>query len=481
MEPATSEQHLHPPQSGLELDPFYPGLELNRNFSGLEPISADDGLESTAAENFERNAPQLRIGTENKGVQRENPAGLIVQEPKGYPPRKKSSHRLAVALILFVIMVAIAVPVSVTQTRNSSRTTPGRAPSPTLSSSVSSPTPSSSRPNGNDSTSGAFKGTGLVTISSQDNSKSSYLFFQHYSGQIRQLVSHNMNAWTGGSNSDVIVGSNARNGTPLTVGSYIEDKILWSHLFYIDTSNFLQDLVRSNESDEWQKGTLGELQIATSESATVGLYASPTRFESNIDMLLYYGTKDNLVQELTYSSTNQSWQSGFSFAKSNGNSGIQLVYHPEVASIHLLLLLNSDYHLELWWKDSNETSVASPAHPVGEWTRHMVATNATVSHSSSLGMINAGRLLYQDPSNQIIEIEIIVAGPETSGFKYHESSQDGSNALAAEPNTRIASYAFVTIENTERVFYLQTNGSNIVEYRYDSHEYTLYTTRVIYA
>ena len=122
MKPATSEQHLHPPQSGLELDSFYSGLELNGNFSGLEPISANDGPESTSAENLERNAPQLWIGTENKElIERENPASLTVQEPKGYPPRKKSSHRLAVALILFVIIVAIAVPVSVTQTRNSSR------------------------------------------------------------------------------------------------------------------------------------------------------------------------------------------------------------------------------------------------------------------------------------------------------------------------------------------------------------------------
>ena len=130
-------------------------------------------------------------------------------------------------------------------------------------------------------------------------------------------------------------------------------------------------MVRSNESDEWQKGTLGELHIATSESATVGLSTFSERFESNIGMLLYYGTKDNLVQELTYNSANQSWQSGFSFATSNGNSGIQLVYGFEAPSVHQILLLNSAYQLELWWKDYNETSVASPAHPVGEWTRGM--------------------------------------------------------------------------------------------------------------
>lgn len=31
------------------------------------------------------------------------------------------------------------------------------------------------------------------------------------------------------------------------------------------------------------------------------------------------------------------------------------------------------------------------------------------------------------------------------------------------------------------MFYLQTNESNIVEYKFDDHDYTVYTTRVIYA
>lgn len=110
-----------------------------------------------------------------------------------------------------------------------------------------------------------------------------------------------------------------------------------------------------------------------------------------------------------------------------------------------------------------------------------VATNATVSHNSSLSMVDNGRLLYQDPSNNIIEIELI-GYSETSGFKYHESLQDGRDALAAEPNTHIEHYGYLTENNVPQyVFYLETNASNIVEYRFDDHDYTVYTTRVIYA
>lgn len=122
VEPAKSQQHLHPPISGLELDPFYSGLELDRNASGLEPVSVDNGLEQTPAEFYEQLGPQVLIGSEEKEViEVESPVGLAVQEPDESLPRKKSWHRLTVALVLFMISIAIAVPVSVTQTRSSPR------------------------------------------------------------------------------------------------------------------------------------------------------------------------------------------------------------------------------------------------------------------------------------------------------------------------------------------------------------------------
>lgn len=123
-------------------------------------------------------------------------------------------------------------------------------------------------------------------------------------------------------------------------------------------------MVRSDVSDEWQKGTLGELHIVTSESRVVGLKA--TSAMSGIDMQLFYGARDDLVQELTYNSANQTWQSGFSFTTLNGNNGIDFFLD---RSIHYIVGLNSAYQLEAWWKDFNDSSVATPTHPVGIWTK----------------------------------------------------------------------------------------------------------------
>ena len=113
-----------------------------------------------------------------------------------------------------------------------------------------------------------------------------------------------------------------------------------------------------------------------------------------------------------------------------------------------------------------------------------VATNATVGHNSSLSWDGFSRLVYQDPSDKIVEIELLLSAldPESSTFKYHSISQNGREPLAAEPNTHIASYDFYALGNsTQWVYYLQTNKSNIVEYRFEDHDYTMYNTRVIYA
>lgn len=105
-----------------------------------------------------------------------------------------------------------------------------------------------------------------------------------------------------------------------------------------------------------------------------------------------------------------------------------------------------------------------------------VATNATVGHNSSLSWDRDSRLVYQDPSNKIVGIELSLSAlhPESSTFfKYDSISQNGREPLAVEPNTHIVSHR-------KWVYFLQTNESNIVEYRFEDRDYSLYNTRVIY-
>lgn len=228
-----------------------------------------------------------------------------------------------------------------------------------------------------------------------------------------------------------------------------------------------------------------------SESPVVGLDATEEP-RTLFDMRLYYGTRDNLVQELKYNSVNKTWEIGFLFTMLNGNSGITL----SGVLIRYIVCLNSAYQLEIWWNDFNESSVASPTHPIGEWTRGMyqsmakrvyvltllsgaVATNATVGHNSSISWINGVSVLYQDSSNKIVAIQL-EGRSETVDFIYNERMQDGRYALAAEPNTRAKSFRIYQGNVMKYVYFLQTNKSNIVELRFKDNSFTEYTTRVVY-
>ena len=100
--------------------------------------------------------------------------------------------------------------------------------SSTISSGVPGPTPPSTHHDEDYSTSGAFKGTGLIPYSPNRHGETPFLLFQHYTGQIRQLtLNDNGLTWAEGSSSDVIVGSDVRNATPIAVASYEKDNISW--------------------------------------------------------------------------------------------------------------------------------------------------------------------------------------------------------------------------------------------------------------
>lgn len=108
------------------------------------------------------------------------------------------------------------------------------------------------------------------------------------------------------------------------------------------------------------------------------------------------------------------------------------------------------------------------------------ATNITVSHNSSLMGDGHGQLLYQDPSSKIVLIKLELQ-PKFSDFKYSENL--GGDALVAEPNTRIELFGIYDEGNTTQwVYYLQTNESNIVEYKLtEDKNSTVYNTTVVYS
>lgn len=115
----------------------------------------------------------------------------------------------------------------------SDSTSPGKSsPSPTDTSSPPTPnvTAKTTSPQRPASTTGAFNGTAMNTMDARDADGSTnnfWIFFQHHSGQIRKSFT-TQEGWSGGTNNDVVVSSDVKNGTPISASSF------WAKSNFID-------------------------------------------------------------------------------------------------------------------------------------------------------------------------------------------------------------------------------------------------------
>lgn len=143
----------------------------------------------------------------------------------------------------------------------------------------------------------------------------------------------------------------------------------------------MQETVNANGVGNWNRGSLGNLNVKPSESPSVGLTACSNEGwnganGANVSMNdrafeLYYGDSDNVVHELVFNFGTQLWTSHFSFLNTMASAGIAC--SASSTSFSYVFLSNTDDELELWWKDSNDTAVNSAArsttHPLGTWSK----------------------------------------------------------------------------------------------------------------
>lgn len=142
----------------------------------------------------------------------------------------------------------------------------------------------------------------------------------------------------------------------------------------------------------WQSGSLGDLQVQVSPSATamtafynetgVGQSSSGTA-----TMRLYYGARDNLVHEVVFNTSSSTWFSTeFAFPESNGNAGLASTWYNgaifDDQSPANLFILNKTNQLEKWNLDVNGTK----KHPYGVWKKGQSVLWLLATHWSKLTM-----------------------------------------------------------------------------------------------
>lgn len=223
-----------------------------------------------------------------------------------------------------------------------------------------------------------------------------------------------MNGTWLGAAANVIVASDARNGTPIATTSFTvrrtnqssvttvrgarasssynrtcTDCIMQRHVFYMDIHGTLRERLFNNETRKWENGTLAQLNIRpTSQPALqvcngndfVGNGTSSYRDGLSV----FYGSSNNTIQQVgwTYGDTN--WVKEQTFVDVNGHGGVACAINSWMSYV----VMQNGTNVQFWWRDSNFTKRGNSTHPVGVWQKgsfsmHFTAlVHAHVSSSS---------------------------------------------------------------------------------------------------
>ena len=222
---------------------------------------------------------------------------------------------------------------------------------------------------GSPSTSGAFNGTAISTINRYELDDAYHLFYQHYDGRLKHLVSPNprIENWTESSDSRTLP-SNTRDRTPLA--TFIDGDSLY--LFYVDNSHRVQHATYLNGSQKWQRSQrwqpwLGSPRVnGTSNTLLVASDTLLIAFEAEREsgeepwISFLYGSDDGLVHKIYlyyYNTTSYYLSDNQAFARSNGCSGVvSLTAQGDVDLRYIFTVDRESLQIQSWTNIAAHTS-----------------------------------------------------------------------------------------------------------------------------
>lgn len=193
---------------------------------------------------------------------------------------------------------------------------------------------------------GAWNGSGIAIASVNFGVDSSiYVYFQHYTGEIRSFIQEADGHWT---DSNVVVSSGARNGTPISAVAYIINEVANWHIFYIDQDSYVRQRTSSNgsafQTNIWEDGPLNTLNLRANDADMIGLQAcywgnfygdSDYTFadgfngtQSNLTtnptgMHLWYADSDTTFQQYSWNTGLTQWvNDNHTWHNMNGHAGV---------------------------------------------------------------------------------------------------------------------------------------------------------------
>lgn len=149
-------------------------------------------------------------------------------------------------------------------------------------------------------------------------------------------------------------------------------------MFYIDSTNLLQEKISRDNMTTWTNGPLGDSKFEASDASTAmtafysGSWLGETAGKS-AGIRLYYGAPDNCIHELSFSlGSSSSWNASSTFDNNtNGNAGMTSDWLDPNATAQLWTLDTSN-ELQLWYYIYNTTNQndQTPANiNYGQWVQ----------------------------------------------------------------------------------------------------------------
>jgi hypothetical protein len=193
---------------------------------------------------------------------------------------------------------------------------------------------------------GAWNGTGIAVASANFGDDASlWVYFQHNTGEIRSIIQEADGIWK---DSNVVVSSGARNGTPISAVAYIVEEVATWNIFYIDQESYVRQRVNSNASrfqdNIWQDGPLNDLNLKANDADMIGLQAcywgnfygdtdytyadgfnatNPNATLAPTGMHLWYADSDTTFQQYSWYTGQDQWSNDKqTWHNMNGHAGV---------------------------------------------------------------------------------------------------------------------------------------------------------------
>lgn len=178
------------------------------------------------------------------------------------------------------------------------------------------------------------------------------------------------------------------------------------HIFYIDKNNTVKQVYNSNSTSIWQPGPLSDLNLKAMNAPSAGLQACwkgnfygdsdfskfPTAsglqntqpFEERKGINIWYAVDESTFQQYTWYNGQSTWIPVQKWSGFNGHAGVGCYSWGEGTTTYAMMA-NKNNDVEVWWKDTNDTTRSAENHPINSWQNSTNGAIRGVHPMTSLG------------------------------------------------------------------------------------------------